>query len=68
MSTFTFSIVPPAKQAPASVESKFDNVKGEWWMLPLSDAVTQGLFDASSHVCLYIEHCHDCRFPCFFAV
>ena len=65
--------------AAAAADNKFESVKGDWWLLPLSDAVsqvlllllllllpyrivTQGLFDQSSHVCMYIEHCHDCRF------
>ncbi len=57
-----------------------DFEQGEWWQLPLSDAVTQvwplmqlqpapltaaqGLFDQSSHVCMYIEHCYDCKCVC----
>ena len=73
-----------AADAAAAADNKFESVKGDWWLLPLSDAVsqvlvmlllllllllllphsriaTQGLFDQSSHVCMYIEHCHDCR-------
>ena len=69
-----------ARNVAATANHFVDFDQGEWWQLPLSDAVTQvwplmqlqlapltaaqGLFDQSSHVCMYIEHCYDCKCVC----
>jgi DNA recombination-dependent growth factor C len=41
MSVLAATTVSITKAAAAPADSKFEHVKGDWWQLPLSDAVSQ---------------------------